>query len=283
MQTESKTITRDGVKYFPRQDITVVMILGIDWDGKAEPREMNHGAAVDMATLMIFDPKTEDCTLLSLNRDMMVHMPIITDSGREDGTFYGQLAYSHTYGTGMEDSCENTRKTISNLLYGVTIDHYFALNMDAISILNDAVGGVTVNITDDFSAVAPELTKGEMTLMGDQAVAFVQSRTGVGDELNLSRMERHKEYMFHFADALKTKLDTETGFVVRAYEEASDYIVTDCTVAILSRLSEDYGDYSIGRTLSLEGENRMGEEYYEFYADEEALDKLILELFYAPK
>ena len=25
------------------------------------------------------------------------------------------------------------------------------------------------------------------------------------------------------------------------------------------------------------------EEYYEFYADEEKLDKLVLELFYAPK
>ena len=33
-ETESgKTITRDGVDYFPRQDITVVMVLGIDQYG----------------------------------------------------------------------------------------------------------------------------------------------------------------------------------------------------------------------------------------------------------
>ena len=33
----------------------------------------------------------------------------------------------------------------------------------------------------------------------------------------------------------------------------------------------------------MEGENKLGEEYYEFYADEEKLDALILQLFYAPK
>ena len=189
MQTKSKTITRNGIKYFPRQDITVVMILGIDWEGKVEPREMNYGGAVDMVSLMIFDKKTQDCTLLNLNRDMMVHMPALNEHGKAEGFYYGQLAYSHTYGTGMEDSCENTRTTISNLLYGLHIDYYFAMHMDAISILNDAVGGVTVNITDDFSAVAPTLTVGSHTLKGKEAVAFVQSRTGVGDELNLSRMD----------------------------------------------------------------------------------------------
>ena len=137
LQTESKTITRNRVKYFPRQDITVLMLLGIGWDGEATAKEMNHGGAVDMAALMIFDPKTEKCDILTLNRDMMVSMPIINNSGKEDGVFYGQLAYSHTYGTGMEDSCENTRKTISNLLYGLNIDHYFAINMDAIGMTLD--------------------------------------------------------------------------------------------------------------------------------------------------
>ena len=32
-----------------------------------------------------------------------------------------------------------------------------------------------------------------------------------------------------------------------------------------------------------EGENVIGDEYYEFYPDEEKLDELIVRLFYAPK
>ena len=41
------------------------------------------------------------------------------------------------------------------------IDYYFSMNMDAISILNDAVGGVTVEVTDDFSQVDATIGKGQ--------------------------------------------------------------------------------------------------------------------------
>ena len=283
MQTESKTITRNGIKFFPRQDITVLMLLGIGWEGEATVKEMNHGGAVDMAALMIFDPKTEKCDVLTLNRDMMVDMPMIDLNGKESGVFHGQLSYSHTYGTGMEDSCENTRKTISNLLYGLNIDHYFAINMDAIGILNDAVGGVTVNITDDFTGTDSSLVKGEMTLRGEQARTFVQSRMSVGDGLNLSRMRRQEEYMKGFVSALMGKMDADDTFVLRAYESVADYTVTDCSAAVLSRLAEDFENYSLGDVFTVEGENKEGTRYMEFYADEEALDALILEHFYAPK
>ena len=59
-------------------------------------------------------------------------------------------------------------------------NYYISMNMDAIAILNDAVGGVTVNVTDDFSAVDPSITKGEVTLKGDQALTFIQTRKDVG-------------------------------------------------------------------------------------------------------
>lgn len=283
MQTTSKTIRRDGIKYYPRQDITVVMLMGINQEGVVVPTEFNVGGPADMVTLMIFDEQTRQCNLLSLNRDMMVDIPALEESGKQFGILHGQLALAHTYGDGMQISCENVRTTVSNLLYGVTIDHYFSLNMDAIGILNDAVGGVTVNVVDDFSKVDPTLTKGEMTLFGKQAVHYVQARWDVGDELNLSRMERHKEYMHNFAAALKNKMEQETEFVIRAYEQVAPYIVTDCTVQILSRLEQDYGEYTLGEAYTVAGENVLGKELYEFYPDEEMLDALILQLFYAPK
>ena len=86
-----------------------------------------------------------------------------------------------------------------------------------------------------------------------------------------------------FVKAMKARMDTDAGFVVNTYETVADYIVTDCTPAILSRLETDYREYTLGKVLSVEGENVLGEEYYEFYADEEKLKDLVLELFYAPK
>lgn len=280
----SKTITRDGVSYYPRQDITVVMVLGIDQNGPVEVSEgyINPGAA-DMAALLIFDEKDESCTILQLNRDTMLEMPVLGVGGKTAGTYYGQLALSHTYGSGMEDSCENTRRTISNFFYGIHIDYYVAMNMDAIAILNDAVGGVTVNVTDDFSHVDPTIPMGQVTLRGEQAIRFVRTRRDVGDQLNISRIDRQKEYIGSFLKKFRGCYHSDLEFAATTYEQVQPYIVTDCSLNTITSLMDRYGDYEIKEVVSPAGENVMGEEYYEFYPDEDALDKLILRLFYMPK
>jgi len=280
----SKTITRDGVDYFPRQDITVLLVMGIDQTGPAEDSgSYNNKGAADAVLLLIFDEKNEECRVLSLNRDTMLEMPVLGIGGKPAGTFYGQLALSHTYGSGLEDSCENTRTAVSNFLYGINIDYYVSMNIDAVSILNDAIGGVTVNVVDDFSQIDPSLAMGEVTLYGEQAITFVRSRGGVGDQLNVSRMDRQKEYVNGFLAAFHEKQAQDATFVVSAYEEVSPYIVTDCSATTLSNMFEKYADYEIVEVVSPEGENVLGSEYYEFYVDEEALDELIIRLFYAPK
>lgn len=280
----SKTITRDGVDYWPRQDITTVMVLGIDQYGPvADSGSYNNRGAADMDMLLIFDELSGTCSVLHLNRDTMLEMPVLGIGGRKAGTYYGQLALSHTYGSGLEDSCENTRETISDFLYGIRIDYYVAMNMDAISILNDAVGGVTVNVTEDFSRVDPTIGMGQVKLMGQQAINFVRTRKDVGDQLNLSRIERQKEYIDGFVEAFRAKQEANAEFIVSAYEQAAPYLVTDCSVNVISGMIDRYGDYEIREVVTPEGENVMGEEYFEFYVDEEKLDELILRLFYAPK
>ena len=283
LQTTSKVQIRDGVSYYPRQDITVILLMGINQTGPVVPTEYNHGGAVDMLALLVFDEQTKQCNVVSLNRDRMVYMPRLNEHGKEKGTLYAQLAYSHAFGDGMKVSCENVRKTVVNLLYGVPINYYFSLNMNAIEIINDSVGGVQVNIVDDFSAIDPTLTMGPVLLQGKHAVNFLQSRWDVGDELNLSRMERHKEYMRNFVPALKHKLEESAVFVVDVYGLVEQYIVTNCNSANAQQLAVDYGDYSIGKIYSVGGENKLGETYYEFYADEKEWDDLVISLFYAPK
>lgn len=283
-QIKTKTISRDGVKYYPRQDITVMMVLGLDQMGPIEPRpQAENESNADMVALLVFDETNKKFDILCLNRDTMLYVPVLDDLGKPTGSYFGQLSLAHLYGTGMEDSCENTRTAVSNFLYGIQIDHYVSMNMDAISILNDAVGGVTVTVTDDFSAVDPTITMGEMHLQGNQAISFVRSRTNLGDELSISRVERHQEYLRGFMQALQTKeADSET-FVLSTFDKVSPYIVTDCSANVLSGMMSRYDDYQMGEILSPEGENILGKEYYEFYADEEKLDDLILRLFYAPK
>lgn len=283
-QVATKTITRDGVEYFPRQDITVVMVLGIDQPGPVQSSNYyrNKGSA-DSIMLLIFDETSKECSVLYLNRDTMVDMDVLGVKGEYAGTTNGQLALAHTYGNGLADSCENVKNTIMNYLHGLTIDYYVSMNMDAIPVLNDAVGGVTVTVVDDFSKVNPSITMGEVTLKGDQVIDFVRIRKDVGDQKNVTRMARQREYVTHFLEKLSRKEHENIDFLVNMYEQVAPYIVTDCSVETLSNLVSKYLDYGVKEVVSPEGENIVVDGHYEFHADEEALDELIVRLFYTQK
>lgn len=283
-ETLTKTIERDGKKYFPRQDMTVFLIMGIDREGAVEDSgfSRNNGDA-DVVVLAVFDENEKTYDLVCLNRDTMVEMPVLDIRGKSAGTEIHQLALSHTYGSGLSDSCENTKKTVSEFLYGLEIDYYLSMNMDTVGILNDAVGGVTVNVTDDFSAVDPTITKGEIKLNAEQALNFVRTRKDLGDQMNTSRMKRHEEFMRGFFQAFGEKIKEDDTFALSLYEDISDYSVSNFTANTLVSLANRYSEYTLDEIVSPEGENVVGKEYMEFYADEEKLDELVIRMFYQEK
>lgn len=263
----------------------MILVMGINQKGPVTASEkINEAGPADFVGLVVVDEKNETWTVLNLNRDTMVDMPALDENGKTAGTVNCQLALAHAYGTGMQDSCENTVKAVSNFLGGVNIDYYVSMNLDAIGMLNDAVGGVTVTVRDDFSAVDPTIGMGTITLRGDQARSFVQTRWLVGDELNLSRIERQRDYMDSFIRSFKETMEkSDAGFVLNTYNDVAPYLLSDLPVSTLTGMIERYIDYPMTGIVSLEGENVLGDELYEFYADKEALEDLCLEIFYAPK
>lgn len=281
---ETKTVTVDGVSYYPRQDITTLLVMGIDETGPVRDSGdyRNHGEC-DVVLLLIFDEVSESYTILALNRDTMLDMPQLGLGGKQAGTGFGQLALSHTYGSGLEDSCENTRKTVSDFLMGIHIDYYVAMNMDAIGLLNDAVGGVKVTVTEDFSRVDPSIPMGEVVLDAAQALSYVQTRKDLGDQLNVTRMQRHTTYMRSFMEALREKVSESESFVVETYETVSPYLVTDCSTKTMTALVSRFAHYQLQEIVTPEGENVLTEQYYEFWVDAEKLEDLVLRLLYAPK
>ena len=281
---DRKTLVIDGVSYFPRQDIRVFLFMGIDREGPvADSGSYKNEGAADVILTLIFDETHKEYTILALNRDSMVTMPVLGLGGKIAGSKIAQLALSHTYGNGLRQSCVNTRSTVSDLLYGITIHQYISMNMDAISILTDAVGGVKVNITDDFSLIDSSLVKGEMLLNGEQAYKFIRNRKDVGDQLNLSRMERHNEFLKGFIDAYQTNVGNNVSYAMEVFNELSPYIVTDCSDQTLMNLLSRFYEYEFVEILSPAGANVRGKEFMEFYIDEENLQQIILSLLFEPK
>ena len=273
----------NGTAYARREDLETVLLLGVDkFEGETPEGYINNQQA-DFLLLLVMDKQNETCTPIQLNRDTMTQIQILGVTGEPAGTFTGQLALAHTYGSGEEDSCENTVLAVENLLYSVGIDHYVSLTMDGVALLNDLVGGVTVEVLDDFTGIDDSLVQGEtVTLQGQQALTYVRSRGGLEDSSNLRRMERQRQYLAALQQQLKAAVQQEDGFTLDAILQLNEYMVSDCTVDQLSDLGNSLAAYQVSDILTTPGDAQEGEEFMEFTVDEDALQQLVMDVFYEP-
>ena len=274
----------NGHAYTYNGDLYTVLILGIDDEELIANESIRNQSLADLILVAAFDPAAETCTVIQINRDTMSDVPLLDTFGNLIGLRNEQIALAHTYGDALEGSCENTVNAVSRFLYGVTIDNYFSLTMDAIPVLTDLVGGVTVTVQDDFTGVDDTLIQGEtVTLTSTNAEHFVRSRTNMPqNKTNLNRMERQKEYLYSFLESLREELSQDPDFVVHAYSAVADALVTDCTINELSDLASRFSEYQLSKIVSPEGEAVEGEQFMEFYVDEAALQKLVIDTFYLP-
>ncbi len=276
-----KTVEYQGTTYVAREGIESYLFMGIDVEGPAKSsKSYIGGGQADVQLLLVVDRFNRTWQVLQINRDSMVEVPVLGVNGTEVGTEYQQIALAHSYGDGLEHSCENNVNAVSRMFQNQTIHGYLALNMDAISIINDQIGGVEVTLLDDFSHVDSTMVKGEtITLTGNQALMYVQGRQGVGDETNLSRMARQEQYL----NALYSKLaGLSTDVAVKTFQAVDDYMVTDMNdqwLKLMDRLEE----YTKLEPLAIDGENYLDEQGSTAYQlDEDSLKQVMIQLFYEP-
>lgn len=279
---EEGIVEYSGVKYRLREDLQTVLVMGLD---KYERPENSIGYTnklqSDLMLLLVVDEAAGVCDILQLNRDTMTEIRRLGIGGAGAGTFTGQLALAHTYGSGGSDSCLNAVKAVSTLLGGVKIDHYVSITMDAVAKINDAVGGVTLTMMDDFSDVDPAMQAGqEITLQGDQALTYVRARSGLDDSSNLHRMERQQQYMSAFYAKFLECSEKNENFLEKVLLEVNRDFVSDCTVSQLSALGALLESCAMNPIRTIDGEAVLGEEFMEFYVDEDALQETIFTLFY---
>ena len=281
--TAPNTIVLKGQTYVQNKDLTTVLFIGVDNYGPVEESEVfyNEGQA-DFLLLAIFDKNSKTVSLLHINRDTMTPVTMLGLGGKKAGTAEMQIALAHCYGKGVQDSCKNTLYAVENFLQGTDIDHYFAMNMDGVALLNDEVGGVTVTIEDEFRD-NPEFVVGEtITLKGNQALAYVRGRTSVADGSNLNRMKRQRDYIRKFIDNYDQQSQS-VGFVETSITLVSDYSVTDMPLEKLSEIAGLFSEYELLDVSTMEGELSYENEFVEFYPDPVALTEQLIELLYIPE
>ena len=278
-EAELKEITYQGKTYRQRPKIESYLFLGIDQMGKATgTASYIAGGQADAQMLLVLDDEAKTWQILQINRDSMVEVPVLSMMGTVPYTIRQQIALAHAYGNGREQSCENNVKAVSMMLDDQPIDGYFSLNMGGIGILVDLIGGVTLTVTSDFSAVDPTLVEGEtITLNGEQAFEYIRTRQNVDDQTNIARMGRQRQFLKAFEEQVK---DMDSDFAVTAYEALEEYVITDIASGTAVDIAGRLKAYTELPLLTIDGENTVEDNYWAYYLDEDSLQKTILQLFY---
>ena len=276
----------NGGRYIKNDAIETVLLMGLDKFESQTGGDVGgvNGQQADMLLLLVLDRSTGTCTPVHINRDTMCTIYQLDALGEPFMPLNGQICLAHAYGSGGRDSCRNQVRAVSELLYDTPIDHYASVTMDAVGIINNLVGGVTVTVLDDLSALDEALVQGEtVTLQGDQALTYVRARMGLADPTNLNRMKRQQQYLTALQQKFTQELAENDDLSRQIITAVSDDMVSDFTVNALSSFVDMATTYTFTPIREIAGEPVYSEDRSpEFYADEDALYQMVVDLFYLP-
>lgn len=283
-----ETIEYNGHTYQFNDNVVSVAFMGIDQRDMEESANYDFVGSADADIIVTIDTQTGVAKLIAIPRDTMVDVDIYSDNGMFLRTDNVQLCLAYAYGDGSTQSCDNVIKAVERILYNVPIQKYFALDLDGIKPLNDAIGGVTVDSLYDFPDLG--IFKGQrVTLKGDMAEAYVRTRDMVDVNASLYRSQRQVQYVKAFANQVAPAVIKDFGTVTDLYNTAQDYSRTNMSLSgitylaslVLSKGTTDFTTYTIEGTMKESTPTRFSEFVYaEFTPDEDSLMQTVLDVYY---
>lgn len=280
------TIEYEGKTYRRSSYVKAILCMGVDREGPmTETTTHTFGGQADGIFVIAQDTARNTLKVLMIPRDTMTEITLTDLSGNVLGKEMQHLTLAYAYGDGREQSCESMMEAVEELLGGMKLDHYMAADIDVIAMLNDAAGGVTVTIpVEGMEERDPALKKGAtVTLMGDQAETFVRYRNRNEHYSAIDRMERQQQYIAGFFQAMQKKSREDSQVVTRMFDQMEDHMVTDMAKDQYLKIAMDAlnsGDIASNDFYTLPGQSKATWLYDEYYADEEALMPILLEMFY---
>lgn len=279
-----RVIKYDGVSYAFNENVISITFIGTD-----EGKDKNAGKQMgDAIYVLAVDTKTGSTKILGISRDTMSDVDVYSDEGNFIDTEKLQMAYAYSFtGTNVTGG-QNTLTSISRLFYGLPLNDYFAINLDALTTLNDAIGGVT--LTSSMTFVSPEdgrtIYEGEtVTLHGAEAERYVRSRDTEQLESNNDRMARQQEYIRAFIASIFPAAKKDISVVSNLYGAIKDNSdssldITKLTYIASTALSHLKNASDI-EYINLTGKIVEGKNAELYVSNEDAI-RTMLNVFYTP-
>ena len=196
-----------------------VLVLGVDLNAQreaaGEPRN------TDAIMLVSLSADQSQLSMISLPRDT-VDLPL------GDGTTWDQKVNAIERERGIETMVEAMQAT-----FATPIDAYVQIDMDDLTALVDAVGGVEVDVQTPLvdPPIGLDLPAGLQELDAETALKFVRTRA----DTDYDRADRHQQLLLALVDKL---VDPQTDVDVRAAIESLASLQTDLPLDDLPTLIE---------------------------------------------
>lgn len=279
------TLLYNGKQYKMRENVEVIVVMGIDdRENQGNTNTYINNSQADVLYVFSIDHTNKTYKALQINRDTVTGIQTLLADGTKDSIVPVQIALAHGYGRTEEARCLNTVEAISALMFDVPVDHYISLNMSAIPVMNEQVGGVTVTLPAGLESADPAFVEGKtVTLQGDQAELFVRARLTLDNDTNEFRMQRQQIFLNAWKEQANAKMEADSSFALNLVFALSDYMTSDMSANALSDFATQLSDYQDLGTLKTVGETLEPDEtrsFREYYIDSDDLQAKVIELFY---
>ncbi|MZE50530.1 LytR family transcriptional regulator [Streptomyces sp. SID5770] len=233
-------------KGFRKGEAFNVLIIGTDkrtGAGNGGYGDANSPGHADTTILFHVSKDRTNATALSIPRDLMTTIPecqsrqpdgkILTIPGQQKARFNVSLGQD-----GRDPGC--TMRTVKELT-GLDVDHFMMVDFNAVKELTTAVGGVKVCVekpVDDPKSHL-KLPAGESLIEGEQALAFVRTRSSFGNKSDLDRIKVQQQFLGSMIRQMKSDetLTSPTKLLDLA-EAATKALTVDKGIGSLSKLQD---------------------------------------------
>lgn len=281
-------ITYKGHRYEFNENVVSVAFMGVDQRDLLNNTQTDFVGCTDADIVVTVDISTGAAKVIAIPRDTMVDVDQYSTNNVFLKTSNVQLCLAYAYGDGKEKSCKNVADAMSRILLDVPIQKYFALDLDGIKPLNDAIGGVKVTSTYDIPK--HNIKKGqEVTLRGDMAEAYVRTRDMDTINASLNRTDRQVQYVKAYINQVIPAVMNDVGIVSDLYNTANQYSRTNLSLNNVTYLASvllnngvtDYEVYKLEGKMTEEHESDFPDAVFaQFHPDEDSIMETVLSVYY---
>lgn len=283
-----ETIEYKGHTYKFNDDVFSLAFLGVDQRTLESSSDTDFVGATDADIVVAVDTKTGETKIIAVPRDTIVDVDMWSTSGIFLRTDKTQLCLAYAYGDGKEKSCENAVSSLSRVLYNVPIQKYFALDLDGIAPLNDAIGGVTLEAKYPIPKYNVKVGD-NVKLIGDMAETYVRTRDMDDINASLNRTERQMQYIRAFAEQALPAVVKDFSTISKLYNTSSKYSQTNLSLnnatyvasLLLSKGVTSFESYTLKGEMKPDKDPLIEDVVHaEFYPDEDSVMETVLDVFY---